>query len=122
MAPTRSRFLDLVVSSEKTPEEKGLLKTARDAVVRVMKEAAALVKAAWGDEYFPAGETSNENEMSVVQYAYLNKSKILLTADTGRGGLQEVIDYAPLAGLVLPGINRFQVPHHGVATTLRPNC
>jgi beta-lactamase superfamily II metal-dependent hydrolase len=113
MAPTRSRFLDLVVSSEKTPEEKGLLETARDAVVRVMKEAAALVRAAWGDEYFPAGETSNENEMSVVQYAYLNKSKILLTADTGRGGLQEVIDYAPLAGLVLPGINRFQVPHHG---------
>ncbi|MHC2440286.1 ComEC/Rec2 family competence protein [Bradyrhizobium sp. USDA 4451] len=113
MAPTRSRFLDLVVSSEKTPDEKGLLETARDAVVRVVKEAAALVKAAWGDEYFPAGETSNENEMSVVQYAYLNKSKILLTADTGRGGLQEVIDYAPLAGLVLPGINRFQVPHHG---------
>ncbi|TAI60737.1 MBL fold metallo-hydrolase [Bradyrhizobium sp. Leo170] len=48
MAPTRSRFLDLVVSSEKTPEEKGLLETARDAVVRLMKEAAVLVKAAWG--------------------------------------------------------------------------
>lgn len=113
MAPTRSRFLDLVVSSDKTPAEKGLLEMARDAVVRVAKEAAALAKAAWGDEYFPAGETSNENEMSVVQYAYLNGCKILLTGDTGRTGLKEVIDYAPLAGLTLPGIDRFQVPHHG---------
>lgn len=113
MAPIRSRFLDLVVSSDKTPEEKGLLEIARDAVIRVAKEAAALVKAAWGDEYFPAGETSNENEMSVVQYAYLNGCKILLTGDTGRAGLKEVIDYAPLIGLTLPGIDRFQVPHHG---------
>jgi len=113
MAPTRSRFLDLVVSSDKTPEEKTLIEAAFDAVVHVAKEAAALVKAAWGNEYFPAGDTSNENEMSVVQYAYLNDRKILLTADTGRDGLREVIDYAPFAGLVLPGIDRFQVPHHG---------
>ncbi|OAF19197.1 ComEC/Rec2 family competence protein [Bradyrhizobium neotropicale] len=113
MAPTRSRFLDLVVSSDKTPEEKGLLEIARDAVIRVAKEASALARAAWGDEYFPAGETSNENEMSVVQYACLNDCKILLTGDTGRAGLQEIIDYAPSAGLTLPGIDRFQVPHHG---------
>jgi len=113
MAPTRSRFLDLIVSSEKTPEEKGLFETAADAFVHVMKEAAALVKAAWGDEYFSAGDTSSENEMSVVQYAYLSGHKIMLTGDTGRDGLREVIDYAPLIGLALPGIDRFQVPHHG---------
>jgi beta-lactamase superfamily II metal-dependent hydrolase len=113
MAPTPSRFLDLVVSSEKTPEEKGVFETAADAIFHVMKEAAALVKAAWGDEYFPAGDTSNENEMSVVQFAYLNGKKIMLTGDTGRDGLREVIDYAPMIGLVLPGIDRFQAPHHG---------
>jgi beta-lactamase superfamily II metal-dependent hydrolase len=113
MTPSRSRFLDLVVSSDKTPEEKTLLEAAHDAVVRVMKEAAAFVKAAWGDEYFPGGDTSNENEMSVVQYAYLNSKKILLTGDTGRSGLQEIIDYAPKVGLILPGIDYFQVPHHG---------
>jgi beta-lactamase superfamily II metal-dependent hydrolase len=71
------------------------------------------MKAAWGDEYFPAGDTSNENEMSVVQFATLCDRKILLTGDTGRAGLQEIIDYAPHVGLVLPGIDRFQVPHHG---------
>jgi len=48
-----------------------------------------------------------------VQFAVLNGKKILLTADTGRDGLQEVIDYAPHVGLALPGVDKFQVPHHG---------
>jgi hypothetical protein len=36
-----------------------------------------------------------------------------LTADAGRSALTEAADYAPLAGLYLPGLDRFQVPHHG---------
>ncbi|MGY3611199.1 MULTISPECIES: ComEC/Rec2 family competence protein [unclassified Bradyrhizobium] len=115
MAPTRARFLDLVVDSDKTPVAKdaGVLSTVGRVFVDAAKQAAALARAVWGDEYFPPGETSNENEMSVVQFASLSGFKILLTADTGRAGLREVIDYAPTAGLLLPGIDRFQVPHHG---------
>jgi beta-lactamase superfamily II metal-dependent hydrolase len=71
------------------------------------------VKAAWGSETFPPDETSAENEMSVVQYANLCGEKILLTADTGRAGLTEAANFAHLVGLYLPGIDRFQVPHHG---------
>lgn len=115
MAPTRQRFLDLVVESDKTPiaVDESVLSTVGKVFVGAAKRVAALVKAAWGDEYFPGGETSSENEMSVVQYAYLSGHKILLTGDTGRAGLREIIDYAPAAGLALPGIDRFQVPHHG---------
>ncbi|TIO79434.1 MBL fold metallo-hydrolase [Mesorhizobium sp.] len=116
MAPTRARFLDLVVTSDKTPEATteeasfgGLLTT----LVEKAKTAVALIRAAWGGEAFPAEDTSNENEMSVVQFAELCDEKILLTADTGRDGLAEVIAYAPSIGLSLPGIDRFQVPHHG---------
>ena len=113
MAPTPQRFKDLIVESDKTPEgaaDVGILSQARV----LLKEAArALVAAAWGEEYFPGGETSSENEMSVVQFAYLNNTKILLTGDTGRTGLREVINYAPYVGLILPGVDRFQVPHHG---------
>lgn len=43
----------------------------------------------------------------------MNGQQIMLTGDAGREALQEVIDYAPTAGIVLPGINYFQVPHHG---------
>lgn len=114
MAPTRPRYLDLIASSTKTPEsssavDAGLL----GSLVEMFKTATAYIRAGWGEEVFPPGETSAENEMSVVQFAYIDQTRLLLTGDTGRAGLQEVIDYAPYIGLALPGIDRFQVPHHG---------
>ena len=51
--------------------------------------------------------------MSVVQFARLCETRILLTGDVGRRGLAEAAAYAPSAGLALPGIDRIQVPHHG---------
>ncbi|AUN31004.1 MULTISPECIES: MBL fold metallo-hydrolase [Niveispirillum] len=117
MAPTRKRYLELILTSNKTPASVAVEETAIDSILNAFvekaKSAVSLLQAAWGGEAFPAEDTSNENEMSVVQYAVLNGKKILLTADTGRGGLQEVIDYAPYVGLELPGIDKFQVPHHG---------
>ncbi len=116
MAPTRDRYLELILTSNKTPEshvEESAADGVLSAILEKAKTTVALLQAAWGGEAFPAEGTSNENEMSVVQYAVLNGQKILLTADTGRDGLQEVIDYAPNVGLSLPGIDKFQVPHHG---------
>ncbi|MCB1462641.1 MAG: competence protein ComEC [Nitratireductor sp.] len=116
MAPTRERYLELILTSNKTPEslvEEPAADSFVNVIVEKAKAAVSLLQAAWGGEAFPADNTSNENEMSVVQYAVLNGLKILLTADTGRDGLREVIDYAPYVGLTLPGIDRFQVPHHG---------
>jgi hypothetical protein len=37
----------------------------------------------------------------------------VLTGDAGRGALAEAADYAPYAGLILPGVKCFQAPHHG---------
>lgn len=114
VAPSRERYLNLVVSSEKTPDattealelNAGLFKAA-------FIEAVSYIRALWGDESFSNEATSAENEMSIVQYAYLNNKKILLTGDAGRDGLAEAKDYAPMIGLVLPSIDIFQVPHHG---------
>ncbi|KJC52190.1 MBL fold metallo-hydrolase [Bradyrhizobium sp. LTSP857] len=115
MGPTKERYLDLVVSSQKTPqavkEVAGVLADAAGYLTEAIEKA--LRKRGWGVEFFPPMGTSNENEMSVTQFAYLNEKKILLTADTGRDGLQEIIDYAPFLGLQLPGVDRFQAPHHG---------
>lgn len=115
LAPTKSRYLDLIVDSEKTPEPttEGLLTKAMEGVTKVVKAAANLIKAAWGEEYFPVSGTSSENEMSVVQFASIDGKHVLLTGDAGRGGLTEAADYAPVVGLSLPGIWAFQVPHHG---------
>ncbi|MEY9394941.1 beta-lactamase superfamily II metal-dependent hydrolase [Bradyrhizobium japonicum] len=115
MGPTKTRYLDLVVSSQKTPQAaKTIAEAIADAAGYVTEAVEKVLnKRGWGVEFFPPIGTSNENEMSVTQFAYLNEKKILLTADTGRDGLQEIIDYAPYVGLQLPGIDKFQVPHHG---------
>jgi beta-lactamase superfamily II metal-dependent hydrolase len=114
MAPTKSRYLDLVVKSDKTPESaKESEQTTANYLRTLMEKAIDLVKAAWGQESFSSEETSAENDMSVIQYANLCGIKILLTADAGRTALSEAADYAPYIGLTLPGINKFQIPHHG---------
>ena len=106
LAPTKERYLDLIVESEKTPQ------ATRESIQASLAKADSS-QAAWGEESFSSEETSAENNMSVIQYANLCSEKILLTADAGRDALTEAADYAPWAGLILPGINRFQVPHHG---------
>ncbi len=106
LAPTKERYLDLIVESEKTPQ------ATRESIQASLAKADSL-QAAWGEESFSSEETSAENNMSVIQYANLCSQKILLTADAGRDALTEAADYAPWAGLTLPGIDHFQVPHHG---------
>lgn len=114
MAPTRDRYLSLIADSDKTPQSASMRTDSfTNLIYEQILKAAAIVRAAWGEEVFPPSDTSEENEMSVVQYANICGHKILLTGDTGRNGLKEVIDYAPMVGLFLPGIDRFQVPHHG---------
>jgi hypothetical protein len=117
LAPSRSRYLDLVVTSAKTPQEvvqDSLIAAAGRALLEVARTATSFIRAAWGQEVFPETGTSNENEMSVVQFARLCGEGIVLTADVGRDGLAEAAKYAPLVGLALPGgVKRFQVPHHG---------
>ena len=115
LAPTKARYLELVVRSKKTPKEAAeearlkILETLQAGVARVVR----FIRSGWGNEKFSADATSEENEMSVVQYANLCGVTILLTGDVGRDGLTEAADYAPFVGLQLPGIDRFDVPHHG---------
>lgn len=115
LAPSKRRYLQLIVESNKTPKEAA--QSASMGILEALQRAAAAVvhyvKAAWGVEVFSPEPTSAENEMSVVQYANLCDEKILLTGDVGRDGLTEAADYAPFVGLALPGIDRFDVPHHG---------
>lgn len=118
LAPTKQRYLDLIVRSEKTPEtfESGSttgLTGFKSFAETTIRRVVSIIRAAWGEEIFSPEETSAENDMSVVQYAKLCGKTILLTGDAGRGALNEAADWAHYAGLYLPGIDRFQVPHHG---------
>ncbi len=96
-------------STAETRQVSSLASIFETAATRVI----SILRALWGEESFSTEETSAENEMSVVQFANLLGKKILLTGDVGRAGLTEAADFAPTIGLSLPGIDRFQVPHHG---------
>jgi hypothetical protein len=113
LAPSRGRYLQLVIASEKTPQQSPESIGILSGLLNIAKPIIAFIKAGWGSERFSDEETSVDNEMSVVQFAFLNGHKIVLTGDAGRGALTEAAEYAPQAGLFLPGVTRFQVPHHG---------
>lgn len=114
LAPSKKRYLDLIVESDRTPEASmEEERSFTEAAGQLWKKAVNFIKSAWGEEYFPDDDTSPENNMSVIQYAYLCDKKILLTGDAGRAALHEAADFAPNVGLFLPGIDRMQVPHHG---------
>lgn len=122
LAPSKERYIQLIVESEKTPEperqatmEGNLFQRAFSALKNVVVE--------WGEENLK-GETegtSAENETSIVQYANLCGEKILLTGDAGVGTLDEAYHYALALGVPLPGIDRFDVPHHGSRRNVSPD-
>ncbi|WP_342609138.1 competence protein ComEC [Vibrio tritonius] len=114
LAPSKKRYLDLVVESEKTPEAtKAEQASLMEAMGGAFRKAINVIRSAWGEEIFPEEDTSPENNMSVIQYANLCGQRVLLTGDAGRAAMNEAADYAPNVGLLLPGIDRIQVPHHG---------
>jgi beta-lactamase superfamily II metal-dependent hydrolase len=106
----------MIVESDRTPETTAdAAKTVADSIGTLLGEALRkainFVKGAWGIEVFSTEDTSSENEMSVVQYAYIGNS-ILLTADAGRAALTEAANYAVAAAIPLP-VDVMQIPHHG---------
>lgn len=118
LAPSKSRYLNLVVASKKTPDShevtsKSALLTLAEQLARTTKKVVSFVRSAWGEEIFSDEDISAENKMSVIQFGRLCGQRILLTADAGLESFAEAALYAPQAGLFLPGIDRFQSPHHG---------
>lgn len=115
-APSKTRYLQLIVDSDRTPEkkaEKSLAQVVTEAFDSAFKAASNLVKRAWGEETFPVSGTNRENEMSVVQFGVFGGKRFLLTGDAGREALAEAADFVEAHGHTLPGVWCFQVPHHG---------
>jgi beta-lactamase superfamily II metal-dependent hydrolase len=120
MAPTKSRYIELVVASEKTPKTEQQPSISQ-GLLEGLRTTARYLKALWGEEGGLKGHTDGttcENEMSIIQYAQIAGHKILLTGDAGIEGLEEAHQYATLLSIPLPGLHRFQVPHHGARRNL----
>jgi hypothetical protein len=111
LAPSRTRYLDLILDAANVRRSAlGL-----ESISGLLKKQAEPhdVYANWGEEHFSPNATSPRNEMSIVQFATLAGKKIMLTGDAGRDTLSEAIAFAKSVKIPLPGIDVFQVPHHG---------
>ena len=113
LSPSKKTYLNLVVESEKTPEsERASAANFSSFGSRLVERAISFIKSLWGEESFPSEDTSNENNMSIVQYGNM-KDKILLTADAGRLALNEALDYFYKIEPSTSKFDRIQIPHHG---------
>lgn len=112
LSPTLEHYYEMILKSDKTPNVKGTENCSYD-VFSMLNKGVKYIKALWGQETFPETGTSEENEMSIIQFAKVNNKKILLTGDAGRISLNEAYSYSKSIGISLTGIDYFQVPHHG---------
>lgn len=109
LAPTQGRYLELVLEASGVK----LASVESHGMARVASGTLLESPAAWGEEVFSPSGTGPRNEMSIVQVATLAGQKIMLTGDAGRESLREAVEQSALMGYQLPGIDVFQVPHHG---------
>ena len=77
-APTKARYLQLIVNSDRTPEkraqEQSLAQVVSEAFDGAFKAGSNPVKREWVVEIFPESGTAPENEMSVIQFGVIGGS------------------------------------------------
>ena len=112
MGPSKELYLDLIRASEKTPEM-----TVQESIVKTFTQEK---KTAYEDMSFETehlqeedGETSSENNMSLVLYLNVGGYTSLFTADAGTMGLYNSLRFAVEKGINLKTLNLLHVPHHG---------
>ena len=109
LSPSLPMYLMLMAESEKTPVTNPALEALRALLDGTVSGAE------WGEENLKGDTdgTSPDNETSVVQFADVCGTKVLLTGDAGVQALTEARQAATRMEISTSPLNWFQVPHHG---------
>lgn len=123
LSPERTWYLtQLVPNFDKTPESKAPARGLLAPVIKAAQEAASWIAETLAIETLDeTGETSAENESSVVLYGDFGGERLLLTGDAGRSALTHAANYARGIGASLQNLNCVQVPHHGSRRNVSPS-
>lgn len=124
LSPTLDWHLELVPQFNKTPEAKtaGLAEALKSYGLRALEKVASWVDEHWHIETLPEdGETSCENESSVILYGNFAGRGVLLTGDAGIRALGKAADQAIGLGFDLTTSRFIQVPHHGSRRNVSPS-
>jgi beta-lactamase superfamily II metal-dependent hydrolase len=124
LGPTKKYYQELLLESAKTPETK-----SEDFGLRGLTKAFASIKASvlnWIEETLhielldDTGETSAENNSSVVSLFTFDNKKYLFTGDSGIPALERVIEYCQSVSEDISNLDWKQVPHHGSQRNISP--
>jgi beta-lactamase superfamily II metal-dependent hydrolase len=125
LGPTEEYYEELLVNSAKSPQTK--IETLSE---NVFEKAFSSFKSAvinWIDETLDietldeTGETSAENNSSVISLLRFNGRKYLFTGDAGVPALEGALEYGNNWGIDISKVNWKQVPHHGSHRNISPS-
>ena len=126
LSPSEDWYKLLVANFRGTPEAKpaaaagffgGGLRTLRQAAQTAVEWVGEAMNV---ETLREGGETSAENESSVVLYGNVEGHTILLTGDAGIQALTRSVLYARNRGVLLNQLDFVQVPHHGSRNNVSP--
>jgi beta-lactamase superfamily II metal-dependent hydrolase len=124
LSPTLDWYLELVPQFNKTPVTKtaSLAEALKSYGLGALEKVASWVEEQWHIETLPEdGETSCENESSVILYGNFAGRGLLLTGDAGIQALGKAADRAMALGIDLAASRFIQVPHHGSRRNVSPS-
>jgi hypothetical protein len=123
LSPEKAWYLkDLVPNFSRTPDAKHQPAGILSPFFKVATDAVDWVAESLNFETLDeTGETSAQNESSVVLYGVFNGKGVLFTADAGRQALTRVILYAQSIGISLHNLHCIQIPHHGSKRNVSPS-
>lgn len=115
LAPGKDFYLDLIRQSEKTPEMTSIEIEKKSFSFLTESKEEAYEDMTFETEHLTEedGQTSSENDMSLIMMLEVAGRRVLFTGDTGTMGLYKAIEYSVKNNIDLKNLNVFHVPHHG---------
>ncbi len=123
MSPSKDWYLHtLIPSFNKTPERRLESASMFDGAKNLVKNIFESLEIETLKE---DGETSADNESSVILYTKFNDEGIMFTGDAGIEALKHAVDYYDREGVILSEkiyekLKFIQVPHHGSRRNVSP--
>jgi beta-lactamase superfamily II metal-dependent hydrolase len=119
LGPSKDYYVSLIPEFNKSPEVK------EDLIVKaytsLMEGVKAVMETMDYETLDESGETTGENNTSVVTLLKFNSQNYLFTGDAGIPALKKVIEYSKTKKIDLSNLNFFQVPHHGSKRNISPS-
>jgi len=124
LGPTEEYYESLLVDSAKSPETKSEIMSESFLGRTITSVKSSFLN--WVEETLnvelldDTGETSAENNSSVISLFQFNNKKYLFTGDAGMPALQNAIEFAEENYIDISKVDWKQVPHHGSHRNISP--